>query len=101
MAELNFGEKIMLMGGVRYEDTRQEYTSRSGSPIEEDEGGTGFLNLVDVSASSGYNELLPQMHLRYKTDRLDGPPAGGHQITGPTQLFSTWCRGNASTTVSK
>jgi len=72
MTELNLTDKIMLMGGVRFEDTQQEYSSRSGSPVDEDEGGSGFLELVDVNASSGYNEVLPMVHVRYKpSDWMD------------------------------
>ncbi|MEL6924894.1 MAG: TonB-dependent receptor [Bacteroidota bacterium] len=66
MAELNVGKWLMLMGGVRFEDTRQEYSSRTGSPLEEDEGGSGFIELIDVSAAQGYAELLPMAHIRIK-----------------------------------
>ncbi|MEZ4775760.1 MAG: TonB-dependent receptor [Bacteroidia bacterium] len=66
MSEVNIGEKLMLMGGLRYENTRQQYTSRSGAPKGEDEGGTGFLELVDVSSTQGYDDFLPMAHLRYK-----------------------------------
>ncbi|MEZ4826501.1 MAG: TonB-dependent receptor [Bacteroidia bacterium] len=69
MTEINFGERLMLMGGVRYENTHQEYTSRTGSPKGEDEGGTGFLDLVDVSSTQGYDDFLPMAHLRYKATR--------------------------------
>ena len=66
MAEINFRKWLMLMGGVRYENTQQEYSSRTGSPLNEDEGGTGFTELIDVSASQGYEELLPMAHMRIK-----------------------------------
>jgi TonB-dependent receptor len=66
MGEFNIGRQWMFLGGLRYEDTRQTYTSVSGQPKDEDEGGTGFLNTVDTRASQGYGELLPMFHLRYK-----------------------------------
>ncbi len=66
MAEVNFGPRFMLLGGLRMEDTRQNYSSRRGSPVDLDEGGTGFLDLVDVEASQGYTEWLPMLHARYK-----------------------------------
>ena len=66
MTELNISKWLMLMGGVRFERTDQEYTSRTGSPLEEDEGGSGLIELTDVTASQGYAELLPMAHLRIK-----------------------------------
>jgi len=66
MTELNIGKWLMLMGGVRYERTDQEYSSRSGKPLDEDEGGSGLLELIDVTAAQGYAELLPMAHLRIK-----------------------------------
>jgi TonB-dependent receptor len=64
MTELNFGKKWMLLGGIRYENTRQNFRSVSGTPGEED--GTGFLNLIDSVGAQGYVEWLPMAHLRYK-----------------------------------
>ena len=66
MAEFNIGQWLMLMGGLRFEGTRQEYTSRTGSPRDEDEGGSGYLELIDVTASQGYQDLLPMGHIRIK-----------------------------------
>jgi len=66
MAQLNLGKAWMLMGGLRYEDTRQNYLSVNAPPRDEDAGGTGFGNLIDVKAAQGYGEWLPMVHLRYK-----------------------------------
>ena len=66
MTELNFGKRLMLTGGIRMEDTRQNYSSRTGTPLEEGDGGTGFIDLIDVSASQGYTDWLPMVQARYK-----------------------------------
>lgn len=66
MAEINYKKWLMVMGGFRYERTDQEYTSRTGSPREEDDGGSGLIELTDVTAAQGYDELLPMAHLRIK-----------------------------------
>lgn len=66
MTELNIGKYLMLMGGARFEDTRQEYSSKTGIPSPPDEGGSGYLDAIDVTASQGYSELLPMFHVRVK-----------------------------------
>ncbi len=63
MTELNVGKKILFIGGLRYENTRQAYTSVTGTPTEE---GTGVLGLIDSVGAQGYEEFLPMFHLRYK-----------------------------------
>lgn len=72
MSHLNIGKKLTLTGGLRFEDTRQEYTSRSGAPEDPDDGGTGFIELIDVTASQGYSDFLPMAQMRYKfSDWMD------------------------------
>lgn len=66
MTEVNFGKKVMFIGGVRYENTRQSYRSVRGTPTDE---GTGVLNLIDSIGAQGYTELLPMFHLRYKATK--------------------------------
>ncbi|GLR19817.1 TonB-dependent receptor [Portibacter lacus] len=66
MSEFNYNDWFMLMGGVRYERTDQSYTSRTGSPREEGDGGTGLIEITDVTAAQGYGELLPMGHMRIK-----------------------------------
>lgn len=64
MAELNFGERTMLLLGARYESTRNDFTG-----FETLCRGSGFAPcrpLVDTSASSVKGVLLPMAHLRYK-----------------------------------
>ncbi len=66
MTEINFGKKIMFIGGVRYENTQQAYRSVQGTPTEE---GTGILNLIDSVGAQGYAEFLPMFHFRYKATK--------------------------------
>jgi TonB-dependent receptor len=65
MSEVNLGKKLMLIGGIRYENTRQNYRSVSGTPNED---GTGILNQIDSVGAQGYVEWLPMAHLRYKVN---------------------------------
>ncbi|HMQ45992.1 MAG TPA: TonB-dependent receptor [Saprospiraceae bacterium] len=66
MTQFNLGKAWMIMGGVRIEDTRQNYRSINAPPLDEDAGGSGFGDLIDTVAAQGYTELLPMAHLRYK-----------------------------------
>lgn len=84
MTELNVGKWLMLMGGIRYERTDQFYSSRTGSPLEEDEGGSGLIELTDVEASQGYGEWLPMAHMRIKgTDWFDIRVAATKTLSRP------------------
>jgi TonB-dependent receptor len=67
MGEFNIGKKLMLMGGVRYEDTRQNYSSVSFALQDPEDGDTNTQRPpIDTRAASGYVEWLPMVHLRYK-----------------------------------
>lgn len=66
MTQINLGKAWMIMGGIRMEDTRQNYRSINAPPLDEDAGGSGFGDLIDTVAAQGYTELLPMAHLRYK-----------------------------------
>jgi TonB-dependent receptor len=67
MGEFNIGKRLMLMGGVRYENTRQDYRSVSFALQDPEDGNTDTQRPpVDTRAASGYVEWLPMAHLRYK-----------------------------------
>jgi TonB-dependent receptor len=67
MGEFNIGKKMMLMGGVRYENTRQDYKSVSFALQDPEDGNTSTQRPpVNTRAASGYVEWLPMVHLRYK-----------------------------------
>lgn len=63
MAEFHFfDKKLMLLPGVRLENTRNEYSSVFGTPLT-----GGFVSgLRDTSGTRTYTEVLPMVHLRYK-----------------------------------
>lgn len=73
MGKLNLGKKITLLGGARWEQTEQEYTSFiiSGSlDNDDDDPITGTIS--SKSAGRTYAELLPMFHLKYQpTEWLD------------------------------
>ncbi|MFN4079451.1 MAG: TonB-dependent receptor [Saprospiraceae bacterium] len=67
MSELNLGKRLMLMGGLRYEKTGQDYRSVSFAMNDPEDGDAATQRPpVDVRAASGYREWLPMVHLRYK-----------------------------------
>lgn len=66
MGEFNIGKRLLLMGGIRMEDTQQQYTSVSAAQ-DDDDPTTGGSRVVNVGRANGYREWLPMAHLRYKT----------------------------------
>lgn len=61
MARQQFN-KLMILGGVRYERTKVSYNS---SDVVIDENGD-LDQIVPVSGSSSYDFILPQLHLKYE-----------------------------------
>jgi TonB-dependent receptor len=66
MADINFGPRVMLLGGVRYEKTQNDYKSVFGSPFI-DEDGQSIGGVTDTAGNRSYENWLPMIHLRYKT----------------------------------
>jgi TonB-dependent receptor len=64
MAELFLGEKLALLGGLRYENTKVDAT---GTDIEFDEEGD-FVSRSEVTNDRSYGVVLPQVHARYRFD---------------------------------
>lgn len=65
MAEVNLGQKVMLLGGVRLENTRTSYHTVVGDVVSTDQG-VYIVNPKDTTGGQNYTELFPMMHLRYK-----------------------------------
>ncbi len=65
MAKQQFN-KLMVLGGVRYERTKVTYNS---SDVVIDESGD-LDQIVPVSGSSNYDFILPQLHLKYELTPL-------------------------------
>lgn len=66
MAEVHFGDRVMVLPGVRVEQTRTNYASVFGRPIVS-ENGRFLGGLRDTSGTRTYTEWLPMFHVRYKT----------------------------------
>lgn len=61
MTELNFGPKISLVSGFRYEYTENFYEGKHGKLV----GNLGNMGTFqDTTGGQGYGELLPQVHLK-------------------------------------
>lgn len=71
MLELNLGEKIMLLPGIRFEETQNNYKSVFGTPTFNPDGTStaGVLGLIDTVGNRSYTELLPMLHLQYKVSK--------------------------------
>lgn len=67
MTELNVGQWLMIMPGVRYEYTTNNYSSTFGNPFDSEDGeGENIGGLTDTTGGQNYAELLPMIHLRVK-----------------------------------
>ncbi len=65
MAELNWGNNIMLLPGFRYEQTTNDYESIFGTPqIGDDE--QSVTGVKDTTGYRVYDNFLPMIHLRVK-----------------------------------
>ena len=62
MARINLGPRIMLLPGVRYEYTQNDYAARFTTGLSGPFGERG--ELVDTTGGQSYGEWLPMVHLR-------------------------------------
>ncbi|NND07729.1 MAG: TonB-dependent receptor, partial [Saprospiraceae bacterium] len=69
MGSLNLGKKITVLGGARYEQTDQDYTSFRivGDQIDPDDP-LAQIDAKTITRSEGkvYDEILPMFHFKYK-----------------------------------
>jgi len=67
MTEINIGKWLMIMPGVRYEYTTNNYASTFGNPFDGEEGESENIGgLTDTTGGQNYAEFLPMIHLRVK-----------------------------------
>jgi TonB-dependent receptor len=67
MYELDLFDRITLLGGVRYEYTKNNYESIFGTPQVDEEGEIiNISGLRDTIGSREHQQFLPQFQLRYK-----------------------------------
>ena len=64
MYQLDFWEKLTLLGGVRRERTLTDYRGRYGRPFERDNGLVVVAR--DTTGGQDYREWLPMFHLKYQ-----------------------------------
>lgn len=63
-AEVYFSDRLMVLPGLRYEDTSTDYTAYE---IIFDEEGD-YLSTSRVDGGNDYGVFLPQVHLKYRID---------------------------------
>ncbi len=66
MAEVNVGPKLMLIAGLRGENTSLTYAATAGDLVKEEYQAWVIFNRRDTTRTRAYLELLPMFHLRYK-----------------------------------
>jgi len=65
MASLTFFDRVTLIGGARYEQTRNNYNSIFGTPqVDEDGQVVNLTGLVDTVGSRVLDQWLPMVHLK-------------------------------------
>jgi len=84
MAEINIGSKMMLLPGVRFESTYNEYGGRVGF-IKGTGGRTA--NVSDTTGNITRNVLMPMVHLKYQfTPQFSVRLAATKSLTRPDFL---------------
>lgn len=67
MAEVNLGQRLMILPGFRYERTINDFSTIFGTPITtEDEDRLLQQGIIDTSGYRISEEWLPMYHLRFK-----------------------------------
>jgi len=70
MTELNFADRVNLLAGVRYEETKNDYQSIFGTPrVDEDGNVINSTGLVDTVGSRVHDQWLPMFHLKFNLTR--------------------------------
>ena len=63
MGKINFGEKLTLIAGVRFEGSNNHYGGKYSTLT----GSFGEIGTsIDTTSSQVYNDILPNFHLTYK-----------------------------------
>jgi len=68
MASVDFGERLNILGGVRYERTDGTYQAFQFTRGREryDGGADDLLNITSISGNRVYNHVLPNIQMRYE-----------------------------------
>jgi len=87
MLKFEFGKKLSIIPGVRYEYSNNEYNSGISS-LNGRYGVNGFFN--DTTTTQSYGEILPHLHLKYKVlDWLDVRASYATTLARPDFNFIT------------
>ncbi|MCX6170272.1 MAG: TonB-dependent receptor [Ignavibacteriales bacterium] len=72
MAEIRLTPKLLLIPGVRFERTYNDYKSITGTPSSGEDSTPDLLGAKDTVGSNSYYDILPMFQLRYRvTDWFD------------------------------
>lgn len=83
MTQLNLWNRLMIVGGIRYEYTDNDYTG-----VYSKGGGEWSAPYQDTSAVSSYEDWLPMIQARYKlTSYLDVRVAATRTLVRPNYLL--------------
>lgn len=66
MSEINFGDFLMFLPGVRYEKTTNDYSSIVGNAVSSDAGTVTIVGRKDSLGERSYDELFPMAQLKIK-----------------------------------
>jgi TonB-dependent receptor len=64
MSEINFGDLVTFIPGIRYEKTGIEYLAYIAESIPESESAEYDVDFQDTTATNSYGYLFPQLHLK-------------------------------------
>jgi len=84
MAELNIGQKLLILPGFRFESTTNDYKTIFGDILVDENGKTTLFEAEDTLGTRTYDEFLPMFHVRYKfTDWFDARIAVTKSLSRP------------------
>lgn len=66
MTELNVGDFLTLLPGVRYDWSYLKYSAYSGDKVDDDDSLEQHFDYISTTDSKSFGHFLPQMHLRVK-----------------------------------
>lgn len=84
MSELNVGDFLTFLPGVRYDRTHLRYSAFSGDNVDDDDSLEQHFDYNETTDSGKFGYLLPQIHLRIRpTSWMDLRLAYTHTLSRP------------------
>jgi TonB-dependent receptor len=86
MTEMNIGKRLLVVGGVRYEQTKTDYSALSGPTSDvEDNDDLNSFNKLNANYKREYGEILPSLQARFKaTNWFDIRAASYKSLSRPS-----------------